>query len=71
MKFVLIIWVCSFIQGNACMPPMEYKKAFDSWYECSQAAHSESKRVLSKMGYYHVNQYQVGTKYICKKVRTH
>ena len=40
IKFALIIWVCSFV-GNpgACLPPLEYPKQFDSWYECSRTAH--------------------------------
>jgi len=39
MKFILILWVCSFIQGNACRAPMEYPTTYDSWYECSRDAH--------------------------------
>jgi len=65
MKFVLIIWVCSFIPGNACMKPIKYPRVFDSWYECSRTAHIESVKVLSKMGYAYVNKHQVGTKYSC------
>ena len=66
MKFTLIIWVCSFLQGNACLPPVHYPQLFDSWYECSRTAHIESVKVLSKMGYTYVNKYKVGTKYQCK-----
>ena len=65
MKFVLIIWVCSFLPGNACMKPIKYPKLFNSWYECSRTAHLESVKLLSKMGYAYVNKYQVGTKYSC------
>ena len=65
MKFVLIIWVCSFLGSNACLPPIEYPKVFDSWYECSRTAHIESAKVLSKMGYAYVNKHQIGTKYSC------
>ena len=51
MKYVLILWVCSFIEGNGCLPPYESEKVFDSWYECSRAAHKESLNLLQKMGY--------------------
>ena len=71
MKYILIIWVCSFIQGNECMAPIEYPILYDSWYECSRAAHQESILIMSKMGYKNINQYQVGMKYNCKKVETH
>jgi len=71
MKYILIIWVCSLIQGNACMAPIEYPTLYDSWYECSRAAHSESISIMSKMGYKNVNDYKVGTKYSCKQVATY
>ena len=70
MKYVLIIWVCSFIQGNACLTPVELPRLYNSWYECSIAAHQESVSLLQKMGYAKVNRYHVGTKYACKLVDT-
>ena len=66
MKYILILWVCSFIQGNACMAPVEIPKLYDSWYQCSIEAHKESIKLLQRMGYAPVNQYRVGTKYTCK-----
>jgi hypothetical protein len=68
MKYILIIWVCSFLQGNACMAPLQYPGVYDSWYECSRTAHIESGKILSKMGYKHVNDYKIGTKYSCRSV---
>jgi len=50
------------------MPPIEYKKTFNSWYECSRAAHTESNSLLSKLGYKYVNDYRIGTRYTCRKV---
>ena len=65
-KFILIIWVCSFL-GNqpACLPPMEYPKQFDSWYECSRTAHKESIKIYTKLGYKYVNQNKIATRYTC------
>ena len=71
MKYILIIWVCSFIQGNACLTPMKYPTLYDSWYECSRNAQVESMKLMSQMGYKYVNDYKVGTKYNCKLVRTY
>ena len=71
MKFILIIWVCSFVQGNACMKPIEYPTLYNSWYECSRNAHIESVKLMSRMGYKYVNDYKVGTKYNCKLVPTY
>ena len=71
MKYILILWVCSFIQGNECMPPIEFPTLYDSWYECSRDAQVESMKLLSKMGYAYVNQYKLGTKYNCRGVHTY
>jgi len=71
MKYILIIWVCSFLEGNRCIAPMEYKTAFNSWYECSRTAHMKSVKLMSRMGYKYVNEYKIGTKYTCKPVETY
>jgi len=70
MKYILIIWVCSFVNNNGCLPPVESKITYDSWYECSVAAHKDSVFLLQKMGYADVNKYKVGTKYTCRPVQT-
>ena len=71
MKYILILWVCSFIQGNKCMTPIEFPTLYNSWYECSRDAHVESIKLMSRMGYKYINDYRVGTKYSCKAVRTY
>ena len=53
------------------MDPIESPILYDSWYECSRAAHTESLKIMAKMGYKSVNQYKVGMKYNCKVVETH
>ena len=70
MKYILIIWVCSFIQGNACLAPVELPRHYDTWYECSIAAHKESVSLLQKMGYGNVNKYKIATKYTCRLGQT-
>ena len=70
MKFILTLWVCSFVGQNGCLPPVESPKLYDSWYECSIDAHKESAKILQKMGYAKVNEYQVGMKYTCKVTNT-
>jgi len=70
MKYILIIWICSFVNNNGCLSPIQSPKLYDSWYECSVAAHKESVSLLQKMGYADVNRYLVGTKYTCKPTKT-
>ena len=67
-KFTLIIWVCSFLGSPAtCLPPMEFPKQFDSWYECSKGAHKESLILMTKMGFKYINDNKVAIKYMCKE----
>ena len=71
IKFTLIIWVCSFLsKPGACLPPMEYPKLFDSWYECSRTAHKESLVMLSKMGFKYINDNKIGMSYGCRQLPT-
>lgn len=70
MKYILILWVCSFVNNNGCLAPIEVPKLYDSWYECSFSANKESAKLLSKIGYAEVNKYQIGTKYTCKQTNT-
>ena len=68
MKYILIIWVCSFLGDHLCMAPIESKILYDSWYECSRAAHTESKVILSKLGYKIVNDGKIATRYTCTEI---
>jgi|TARA_R100001530_G_scaffold124262_1_gene92412 hypothetical protein len=70
MKFVLIIWVCTFLEGKACLTPQQYPLIYDSWYECNRDALKKSSILLSKMGYKYVNDNKIGIKYHCKTIET-
>ena len=65
IKFTLTIWVCSFLSGGVCMPPAQSPILYNSWYECSRAAHRESIKIYSKIGYKMVNDARLATRYMC------
>ena len=67
MKFILTIWVCSFLGGQTCMPPIQSPIMYDSWYECSRAAHQESLKIMSNFGYKVVNRDKIAMKYRCQE----
>jgi hypothetical protein len=48
------------------MAPIYSPTSYDSWYECSRAAHKESLQILSKIGYKVVNDGQIAMKYTCE-----
>ena len=66
-KFTLMIWVCSFLGGEVCLPPIQSPITYNSWYECSRAAHHESVKIMSNLGYKIVNRDKIATKYRCKE----
>ena len=70
IKFILTIWVCSFLGGQKCMPPIQSPVMYNSWYECSRAAHQESLKIMSKLGYRVVNKDQIAMKYRCKEANS-
>jgi hypothetical protein len=53
------------------MAPITYPDIYDSWLECSKAAHLESVKLLENSDLDFVNKYEVGMKYVCKKVVTY
>ena len=69
VKFTLIIWVCSFLGQYECMAPVQSSILYNSWYECSRAAHQESIKMLSKVGYKKVNEGRIATRYNCVEVK--
>ena len=71
IKFTLIIWACSFMAGTKCMPPIYFPTIYDSWTECSIAAHEESIKIIkaSEPDFFEKNK--VGMKYICDPVKTY
>ena len=71
IKFTLIIWVCSFLAGAKCMPPITYPQVYDSWLECSKAAHIESIKLMENLDPDFVNKYEVGMKYNCRQIMTY
>jgi len=48
------------------MPPVQAPILYDSWYECSRAAHQESIKIYSKLGYKLVNDSRLATRYTCQ-----
>jgi len=70
MKFTLTIWVCSFLGGQVCMPPIQSPVMYNSWYECSRAAHRESMKIYSKIGYKMMNESRLATRYTCKETNS-
>ena len=67
MKFVLTLYVCSFLDFT-CSPPVEYPKTFDNWHDCVIKALDESVELLMNVPQDVVEKNRLATKYTCKVV---
>ena len=64
MKFILTIYVCSFIEFD-CMQGQKIKE-FDTWNQCLIAAHNESLEIITKIPPQLVESKRIATKYTCQ-----
>ena len=69
MKFMLILWVCSFLTGN-CKAPVTMENTYSSWAECAAGASVKSLELLQVEGFEIVNNYRLAVKYSCHEVNT-
>ena len=53
------------------MSPITYPTVYDSWLECSKAAHTESIKIIEASESDFLNKNKVGMKYMCRSVRTY
>ena len=66
MKFILTIYICSFIDFT-CADPVTYPVKFDTWSECVTAAHRESQIILKSLPPPMVEANRLATKYSCQQ----
>ena len=50
MKFFLILWVCSAIDGSCITPPIQNPQPFNSHYECVKAGYLDGLQMIQTMG---------------------
>ena len=67
MKFVLIVWVCTFT-SNQCSPPVQNNTIYNSWNECVVEAYNYSTNFLAQQKNEDVNEFRLATKFLCKEI---
>ena len=50
MKYFLILWVCSAIDGSCITPPIQNPQPFKSHYECVKAGYLAGLQMVQSMG---------------------
>ena len=64
MKFILTIYVCSFMEFN-CSPGVTFPNTFNTWSECVVKAFDESKDLINSVPPDIVEANRLATKYTC------
>ena len=67
MKFILVIFLCSFVD-NQCLPPVEIKPPYNSWKECTIAAYELSRELILAQEEKFVNKNKLSTKFTCTEL---
>ncbi len=67
MKFILTLYVCSFLDFT-CSPPVKYPKTFDNWQSCLIQALDESKQLVEAIPQDVVEKNRLATKYTCQAI---
>lgn len=64
MKLVLALIMCS-ATYSTCLPPIDTKKEFNNWYDCSIAGYQESLNLLQTSFFEEVNKHKLYVKFFC------
>jgi hypothetical protein len=67
MKFILVVWVCTFT-SNQCSPPVQSNTIYNSWNECVVEAYNYSTNFLAQQKTENVNEFRLATKFLCKEI---
>ena len=50
MKYFLMLWVCSAIDGSCITPPIQNPQPFNSHYECVKAGYLAGAQMVQAIG---------------------
>ena len=68
LKFVLLISVCSSLDGS-CLYPFKADKLFNTHYDCAVAGYQHSQTLLRSFGKDRVNESKVIISFKCKPIK--
>jgi len=66
MKYFLLLWVCSAINGSCLVPPIQSNQLFNSHYECVNAGYIDGMQMVQAMGKKIVEEQRLFVAFNCK-----
>lgn len=67
IKYIIVFKVCSILYGE-CMPELQPRVTFNSWYNCAQFGLSETSNYLDNIGEKMVNENKIMVSFTCNKI---
>ena len=65
MKFFLILWVCSAIDGSCITPAIQNPQPFNSHYECVKAGYLAGSQMVQAIGRDEVEKNRIFVPFNC------
>ena len=66
MKYFLLLWVCSAINGSCMVPPLQSSQIFNSHYECVVAGYLDGLQMVQAMGKKIIEEQRLFVAFNCK-----
>ena len=66
MKYFLILWVCSAVNGSCMAPAFQHPQPFNSHYECVHAGYLDGLQMVQNMGREEVEKNRLFVAFNCK-----
>ena len=68
MKFLMVMFICSHVEGNQCRPIQPLITDFNTYSECAIHGYEYSTSILKKFDSTFINTYRVYTVFNCKEI---
>ena len=65
MKYFLMLWVCSAIDGSCITPPIQNPHPFNSHYECVKAGYLAGSQMVQAIGRDEVEKNRIFVPFNC------
>ena len=66
MKYFLLLWVCSAINGSCMVPPIQSNQLFNSHYECVKTGYLDGLKMVETIGSIEIEKSRLFVAFNCK-----
>ncbi len=68
MKFLMVMFICSYVEGNECKPIQPLITYFNTYSECAIHGYEYSINILKNFDPKIINTYRMYTVFNCKEI---